>query len=53
MPAGGFEDLTNIILWDGAGTGAQLSGNVGLETPANRYQDGVQLEVGWNKLFLC
>jgi hypothetical protein len=46
VPANGFDDLVKLMLWDGAGARANLDGNVGLETPANRYQDGVRLEVG-------
>jgi len=37
--------MTKVCLWDGAGSRVQLGGNVGLNTPADRYQDGVQLEV--------
>lgn len=46
VPRGGFGAITKVILWDGAGSRAQLGGNVGLATPADRYQDGVQLKVG-------
>ena len=45
VPVNGFEELVKLILWDGAGSRASLGGNVGLEVPANRYQDGVRLEV--------
>lgn len=45
VPGNGFDHRVNIIMWDGAGSRAHLDGNVGLETPADRYQDGVQLEV--------
>ena len=46
VPANGFAELVKLILWDGAGSRASLDGNVGLEIPASRYQDGVRLEVG-------
>jgi hypothetical protein len=39
VPVGGFESMTKLCLWDGAGSRAQLGGNVGLATPADRYQD--------------
>lgn len=45
MPKGGFRERTNIIMWDGAGSRANLGGNVGLQVPSDRYQDGVQMEV--------
>lgn len=45
MPKGGFCERTNIIMWDGAGSRANLGGNVGLQVPSDRYQDGVQMEV--------
>ena len=45
VPQGGFEAMTRVCLWDGAGSRGHLGSNVGLATPADRYQDGVQLEV--------
>jgi hypothetical protein len=45
VPKGGFRERTNIMMWDGAGSRANLGGNVGLQVPSDRYQDGVQMEV--------
>ena len=45
VPVNGFDSPVKLMLWDGAGSRASLDGNVGLEVPANRYQDGVRLEV--------
>ncbi len=52
VPKEGFETKFNIIMWDGAGSRAHLGGNVGLETPADRYQDGVRLDVSFCNISL-
>ena len=41
VPKDGFEVETDLILYDGAGTRIQLGSNIGVVTPANRFQDGV------------
>ena len=40
VPNDGFEVETDLILYDGAGTRIQLGSNIGVVTPANRFQDG-------------
>jgi hypothetical protein len=52
VPKEGFENKVNIIMWDGAGSRAHLGGNVGLKTPADRYQDGVRLDVRFGYILL-
>jgi len=48
VPNDGFEVETDLILYDGAGTRIQLGSNIGVVTPANRFQDGVTMSVsGW------
>jgi len=48
VPKDGFEVETDLILYDGAGTRIQLGSNIGVVTPANRFQDGVTMSVsGW------
>lgn len=51
MPEGGFEEPTNIMLYDGAGTRLDVGNNIGAFTPANKFKDGVTLEV-YPQLFI-
>ena len=53
VPQGGFRGKVDIIMWDGAGSRAHLAGNVGVVTPADRYQDGVRLEVSIFCVAIC
>jgi hypothetical protein len=47
----GFEEETDLILYDGAGTRIKLGSNVGVVTPANKFQDGVTMSVSdWCEL---
>lgn len=45
MPEGGFEEPTEIMLYDGAGTRLDIGNNIGAFTPANKFEDGVTLSV--------
>lgn len=48
VPQDGYEAEVNLILYDGAGTRIQLGSNIGIVTPANKFQDGVTMSVsGW------
>jgi hypothetical protein len=51
VPQGGFADVVMIALYDGAGTGIRVPDNIGIVTPANKYQDGIKQSVG-KKIFL-
>ena len=51
VPKDGFEEETDLILYDGAGTRIKLGSNIGVVTPANRFQDGVTMSVSdWCEL---
>jgi len=45
VPKDVFEVETDLILYDGAGTRIQLGSNIGVATPANKFQDGVTMSV--------
>ena len=45
VPEGGFEEPTEIMRYDGAGTRLDIGNNIGAFTPANKFKDGVTLSV--------
>jgi hypothetical protein len=46
-----WADVVMIAFYDGAGTGIRVPDNIGIVTPANKYQDGIKQSVG--KKFFC
>ena len=51
VPEGGFEDVVMIALYDGAGTGIRVPDNIGIVTPANKFQDGIKQTVRKKNIF--
>ncbi len=39
VPQGGFADVVMIALYDGAGTWIRAPDNIGIVTPANKFQE--------------
>ena len=44
-PKNGFTDPTALLMYDGAGTRAELGANIEVLTPASRFKDGMTQSV--------